>query len=188
MTYKLLLPLAALLSCTAAPAAAQVFVYGNGSAQGCFMSTKTGNTGTISAIRTCNDALSETLTKKDKAATYVNRGVLLMRRGEHSKAVDDFDSALALQDDLPEAYINYSAALFYTERYDDALAAANKALELGTEKGAEALYNRALIYDRQGDLRAAYDDLTQALTLKPDWDAAKTALSRYEVRPRNASS
>lgn len=188
MTLKALLPLAALLSFTAVPAAAQVFVYGEGNAQSCFMSAKTGDKGSTGAIQTCTNALSDALTRSDEAATYVNRGVLQMRKGEHEKAVADYEAALALKDDLPEAFINYAAALFYTQRYDEALVAVNTALALGTEKEAEALYNRALIHDRQGNLRGAYDDLTRALSLKPGWTPAQNALSRYEVRPRNAAS
>lgn len=188
MRKSLLLPLTAVLALSASPAAAQVFVYGDGSAQLCFMAAKTGDMGSMSAIRTCTDALSETITRKDEAATYVNRGVLQMRKGDHDKAVADYEAALAIQDDLSEAYINYAAALFYTDRLDDALVATNKALALGTTKEAEALYNRALVYDRQGNLRAAFDDLTRALEIKPDWEPAVKALSRYEVRSRPRSS
>ena len=174
--------LAAALAAAALPASAQVFVNTEGNAHSCYMSTKAGNTGSLSAVRTCTEALSDPLTRADKAATHVNRGVLLMRRGESDKAVLDYERALELSPELTEAYINYSAALYYERRDDEALAAINTALELGTDKEAEALFNRALIYDRKEDARRAYYDLKRALELKPGWDIAEDAISRYTVR------
>ena len=166
----------------AAPAHAQLVVSGSGSAQACYLSAKTGNGGDLGAIRECSDALGTTLTRSDEAATHVNRGVLYMRRGEQERAVADYERALELRGDLPEARINYGAALFYMERYDAALEQIDTALAMGTDKEAEALFNRALIHDRQGNLKAAYLDLTRVLELEPDWEAARNARARYQVR------
>ena len=178
---RLALALAALLL-AAAPAHAQIIVQGDGSAQSCFISAKTGDGGTVAAIRECSEALKTPLTRSDEAATHVNRGVLYMRRGEQDRAVADYEAALEIRDDLPEAFINYGAALFYMARYDDALQAVNRALAMGTDKEAEALFNRALIHDRQENYRAAYDDLTRVLELEPDWEAAAKARARYRLR------
>ena len=180
---RALAPLLALPLLLAASAAhAQVFVNGTGEAHSCYMSTKTGDMGSVGAIRTCTEALSEAMTRSDEAATYVNRGVLLMRKGDQAAAVADYKRAIAIREDIPEAYINYAAALYYTDRFDDALDAVNTALSLGTQKEAEALFNRALIYDRQGNLKGAYRDLTRVLELKPDWELAQSARARYQVR------
>ena len=179
------LTLAAALLALAAPAHAQIVVTGDGSAQGCYTSAKTGNTGTPAAIRECSDALGEVLTTSDRAATLVNRGVLYMRRGDQERAVSDYERALELQPDLPEAHINASAAFYYLGRDDRALEAIDTALALGTDKEAEALFNRALIHDRQENYRAAYRDLTRVLTLRPDWQAAQDARARYTVQRRS---
>ena len=179
---RYLLPLAALILAAAPAAHAQVFVAGEGKAQSCFMSAETGDQGSLGAIRTCTDALDDFMTRSDRAATHVNRGVLSMRRGDYEQADADLRAALELDASLSEAHINRGAALYYLGDDAQALAALNTAIEAGTEKEAIARYNRALVLDRMGDVKAAYYDLKAALELEPDWEQAQTAISRYTVR------
>jgi len=166
-------------------ASAQVFVHGNGLAQACYMSAKTGNPGHKSAIRECENALQNvSLTRKDEAATHINLGVLLMRRGDNSEAQSHYQKAIELRPKTPEAYINHGASLIYTGDYHEAISAINTAIDLGTEKLPEALFNRAMAYDGVQDYTRAYKDLKQALTLKPDWPVALKALDNYQVTTR----
>ena len=169
-------------------AAAQVLVMGKGDAQICYDRTKMGNEGSVDAIRSCTAALKQPLSGKDQAATFINRGILLMRKGDYADARTDYERAIALRPNIDEAYINYGAVLLYLRDYAGALDALNTSIEMGTEKMPEALYNRALIYHAQQDYRAAYDDLTEALTLRPDWEIAQTALSRYNVQRKSGHS
>ena len=168
------------------PAQAQIFVNGDGAPYSCYMSAKNGNPGSVSAIKTCSEALSDPLIRTNKAATYVNRGILYMRKGEYEAASADYEQATTLRPDLPEIYINYGAALFYLQKDEQALEMLNKAVALDTDKMAEALYNRALVLDRQEKLREAYLDLKQALELKPGWEPAERAISQYTVTSRPA--
>jgi hypothetical protein len=48
----------------------------------------------------------------------------------------------------------------------------------------EALYNRAIAYDRLDEFSLAYKDLKEALVLRPDWDVALKAINNYEVVPK----
>src|SRR3569832_2096106 len=60
-----------------------------------------------SAIDECTRALDEVaMTPTDRAATYVNRGILRMLRGKEADADADFDAALALNRDLPDPWLN----------------------------------------------------------------------------------
>lgn len=170
-----------------ATASAQVIVQGGGTAQECYMSTKTGNPGRINAIRSCEAALAEFLPPKDKAATHVNLGVLLMRKGDYADAQTHYAKAIKVQPNLAEAHINHAASLIYTSDYKAAIASIDKAIDIGTEKMPEALYNRAVAYDRLENYKGAYKDLKQALVHRPDWEPALALLSGYQVTRRAKS-
>jgi len=188
MTYlsKLLVTCAATFSLTTT-ASAQIFVGGNGAAQQCYMSTKLGNPGRISAIRKCEEALKNidlNLNRKNEAATHVNLGILLMRKGDNEKAQVHYKRAIELRPKAAEVYINYAASLIYTGEYQNAITTVNTAIDLGTEKMPEALFNRAMAYNRLQNYRGAYKDLKQALVLKPEWPVALKALENYTVTTR----
>lgn len=167
-------------------AAAQTIVMGDGSAQACYQSAKMGDQGSNHAIRTCDDALREPLSRRDEASTYVNRGILQMRRGDMDAAIEDYAAAIKMRPKLAEAYINRGVALFHLSRDRDALAAYDQAIALGTDRMAETLYNRALAFEQLGDAKAAYYDLKAVLALKPDWDLAQDAISRFTVTRRDS--
>lgn len=173
--------LATVIALCPALAHAQMVVLGQGAPQACYMSALTGNAGSMTAIRTCTEALDTMMVRSDEAATYVNRGVLLMRRGENDKAVSDYKRALKLQPALPEAYINYGVALFYQGEDTLALDAYNTAISLETDKMADVLFNRALVHERMDNPKDAYYDLKAALELRPDWEQARTSLERFTV-------
>lgn len=175
--------LAGALACTsAATAHAQVFVGGTGDAYACYMSAKSGDAGTSGAIGTCERALSGgTLIGTDRASTLVNLGILLMRRGDHLKSLDAFDAAIGLRPNLAEAHLNRGASLIFLQRPDEAIAALTQSIDLETLHMPEALYNRALAYERMEHFNSAYADLQLARTLRPDWDTVARTLERYQV-------
>ena len=170
-------------------ARAQIVVLGNGPAQACYLSAKTGNSGTQSAIRECEHALKNiVLSRKDEAATHTNLGILLMRKGDYKTAQIHYKRAIELRPKTAEAYINYGASLIYAEKYQDAISTLNTAIDLGTEKMPEALYNRSIAYNRVEDYKKAYKDLKQALLLKPEWPVALKALENYKVIRRSQTN
>jgi tetratricopeptide (TPR) repeat protein len=69
---------------------------------------------------------------------------------------------LAEEKPLARHYAFLSASLGAGERYDEAIAASSKALELDPEYGI-ALYNRGLVYRRTGKTSKARKDLKRAL-------------------------
>jgi tetratricopeptide (TPR) repeat protein len=165
----------------AGPARATVTVIGGGLAEACSKATMAGSS-LPRDEETCTRALGEELLNpRDKAGTYVNRGIMKMRRGEWRPAMADFDRAVYFKPDLGEIYVNRGAALLGQHRFADGLADLNKSLELGVEEPAKAYYNRALAYEGLDDLKAAYFDYQKALELSPEWDAPKRELSRFHV-------
>jgi len=133
----------------------------------------------------CTQALeSELMSLRDRAGTYVNRGILKLRRKEFASAQYDFNRAIETKPDLGEAYVNRGAAAVGAKRYADGLADLNKALELGVEEPEKAYYNRALAFEGLDDLKAAYFDYKKAVELKPDWDMPQKELARFTVERR----
>ncbi|WP_068878686.1 MULTISPECIES: tetratricopeptide repeat protein [unclassified Phenylobacterium] len=181
-----ILGLAAGLSLLAFAGAAQaaVTVLGGGMARSCSEAALSGESD-VRFENLCTMALeSEVLDLRDRAGTYVNRGVLKLRRKEFGQALFDFNRAIETKPDLGEAYVNRGAAAVGARRFADGLADINKALELGVEEPEKAYYNRALAYEGLDNLKAAYFDYQKAVELKPEWDAPKNELARFTVERR----
>ena len=70
------------------------------------------------------------------------------------------------------------------EKSAEAVPLFSKAIELRTELPEVAYYGRALANEDVGNLKAAYTDLQQATSLKPNWDAPRRDLARYKVSRR----
>jgi tetratricopeptide (TPR) repeat protein len=165
------------------PASAQMIVLGTGLSRSCYESALYGTSVSKTDIENCSKALTEmTLNREKRLATYVNRGILLMRDGQYDRALTDFDVAIKMDDTLGATHLNRGAALIYKTEYDAALDALNRAIELETKDLHAAYYNRALAYERKGDLTAAYYDLKKSLDLKPDFTPAAEQIDRYIVK------
>ncbi|NNC38336.1 MAG: tetratricopeptide repeat protein [Acidimicrobiales bacterium] len=170
--------------CMSSTASAQLTVIGNGAAKDCYHSVKHGDPGRIGTIKACEGALDElSLKLKDRAATHVNIGILYMRKKDYEEAEEHYNKALKMADNVSEIHINLSANYIYTGRYQEAITAANTAIEMGTDKMPEVLFNRAMAYDHLKQYTKAYNDLKKALELRPDWPVALNAIDNYEVVP-----
>ncbi len=170
---------AALLAATQAQAA--VTVIGGGLAEACSKAALAGKA-ELRFERTCTEALeNEQLSIRDKAGTYVNRGVLKLRRLDWNAATKDFDAAVHMEPRMGEAYVNRGAAAIGDHRYAASLIDLNKAIALGTEEPAKVYYNRALAYEGLDDVKSAYFDYQKALELSPEWVAPKQELARFHV-------
>jgi tetratricopeptide (TPR) repeat protein len=166
-------------------ARASVSVIGGGLAEACAKAAMSG----LSEFRyeqTCTQSLeAEMLAPRDRAGTYVNRGIMKLRRMDWAGAVADFDIAAKLKPDLGEIYVNRGAAFVGEHRYADGLKDLNKSLELGVEEPAKAYYNRALAYEGLDDMKSAYFDYQKAVEIAPTWDAPKQELTRFHVTRRD---
>ena len=169
-------------SVTASQAA--VTVIGGGMAHECSVAALDG----LSALKyeaVCTLALdSELLSLRDRAGTYVNRGVLKLRRKEFASAQFDFNRAIQAQPNLGEAYINRGAAAVGSRRFAEGLVDLNKAIELGVDEPEKAYYNRALAYEGLDNMKAAYFDYQKAIELKPEWEQPRRELTRFTVDRR----
>lgn len=161
-------------------AQAAVTVFGAGPAQLCYEGADSG-TSPFEYIAYCNDALAGVLARNDRAATYINRGVLELLMMKINAAQDDFNAGLAINDTLGEAYVDRGATLIAQKRYAEAVTDIDKGLSLGTKQPEIAYFDRAMADEGLGNLRAAYDDYRQALIVAPDFTRASDELKRFKI-------
>ena len=166
----------------AGSAGASTLVIGGGAAKDCADAAIKGRKDNAS-VTTCTLALeTEILGFRDRARTYVNRGVLQMRQRNYDAAVRDFDAASDIDPNLGEAFVNRGAAYVGTSRYGEGLSQIDQGLALGVKDPEKAYYNRAVANESLGDVTAAYRDFSKAAELAPAWDAPKKELTRFSVR------
>jgi len=180
---------ASLLLSPAAHAQGAVTVIGGGLGQACYEAAESQRFAPQKAMEFCNLALTnETLKRRDRAATYTNRGILHMRMGNNTKALWDYEKGLGLMPNLKEAKVNLGAALYNLRRYPEALVALNEGVGSESETARTiGYYNRGLTHEKLGDLQSAYEDFRQALKMNPDFKQAQDQIARFTVVPAAAS-
>lgn len=184
-------------------AVAQITVLGSGLSADCYHAAKAGRT--VGAIDLCTRALmEETMTRATRAATFVNRGVLLMRSGEYDKAEEDYTLAERLDPNESAIFVNRGAALIYQRDFQTALEQLNHAirlvgtnldrfppasdvwLEQATQLGDEhlhiAYYNRGIAKKYTNDIQGSYNDFLSAAKLKPQWELVEEQLENFVVQ------
>ena len=155
-------------------------VTGNPDATECYRATMLPDSIAATAISTCNTALNtRRTTRKERASILVNRGILYNHMGEYDAALADFEAALELISDFPEAFINRGNAYFYTGQVERAIADYNRAIARRSAKRHTAYFNRGLANESRKQLDAAYEDFVRANELKPDWVLAAGRVEHY---------
>ncbi|MGB7404549.1 MAG: tetratricopeptide repeat protein [Pacificimonas sp.] len=175
--------LAGLLAIGAATTASgAITVVGNSDGALCYESAKRAQT-SATALATCTKALEEgALSKRDKTATFVNRGIVHVHRGDVALGLADYETALAMDANLAEAHTNRGIALWRTNgSLTDALAALDRGIALGTAEPEVAHFMRAVVHEDLGNLENAYLDYKRALEIAPGWELAQVELSRFVV-------
>lgn len=104
--------------------------------------------------------------KKNDAKLYLKRAEAYFKLRQFDKAVDDFTTALKLNDRLDEAYFGRGMALGRLGNIDEGIADLNTYIERHP-KSSLAHTKRGIRYLWKGDRENAEKDLRQALTLNP---------------------
>lgn len=160
-----------------------IVVYGRGPAQDCYVAATAADRHSRSAISVCSLALNhDFLTREDRTATFVNRGVLFLRRGLDERALSDFDDALALNPDFSEAQVMRGIALVQLNRYPEAIETLSHAIAMNPDRPERAYFYRGAAYEEVGNAHAAYADYQRAAALAPGWRSPTTELARFQVR------
>lgn len=153
---------------------AAMSVFGTPQAVECFENAEAGSMDT----RACDEALKNAdLLDRDRASTFVNRGIIYNNARKVERALADFGAALAIDSNIPEAYLNRGNSKFFQGRLDEAIDDFTHAIDLKIDRVAAAYYNRGLAYAAEGRFEAAKADLESALTADPDFKQAKDQLA-----------
>lgn len=178
--------MAALIAGAPSGAHAAVSVIGGGLATDCYTAVEYQRISPQKSLEICNMALTyESLNQRNRAATYVNRGILHMREARFDRALVDFERSLSLQPALLEAKVNLGAALYNLKRFEEALAVLNEGVAAEDANArATGYYNRGLTHERLGDLQSAYEDYRTALETNPAFSEAARQLERFTVVKR----
>jgi len=180
--------LAALLAVSASRVDAQsIVVLGSGEdARRCSQAAEIAATVRIASdddLKHCDLALElAALRPQDRAGTLVNRGILQSVLGDNRAAVADYDRALALRPELPEAYVGRGNVRFIERDIPGAISEYDRALALGTSRRHVVLLNRGMALEAKADLDAAERDYRAALELSPGWPPAQSRLDRVLAR------
>jgi tetratricopeptide (TPR) repeat protein len=135
------------------------------------------------AIDACDRAIREEgLATPDLAATYVNRGILLMSGARYAAADTDFDTALKLSPQLSDGWLNKGFLRLRQGNGRDALPLIQKGIDSGARNQALAMFARGVAHEQMGDFGPAYADLQRARELAPGWSLPREYLASYQVR------
>lgn len=166
---------------SAGPGYAQTIITGTGFAADCSQRVVRGKSDPTT-LNICTRSIeNDSLKRTDAAKTYVNRGVVYLRRGALEAATKDFSRAEALMPELAETFVNRGAVLMQQRRWAEAIAQIDHGITLKPAELEKAYFNRGLAREQTDDLRGAYADFGMAAKLKPDWDAPRAEMRRYTV-------
>ena len=126
----------------------------------------------------------EALSRCAVVATYVNRGIVRLRRGQILQSIVDFVTAIEMDPTQPEAYLNKGAALMRQDNPEGALPLFTASLDRNTTRPELALYGRAIANEQLGNVREAYNDYRSASEARPGWEEPLVELRRFRVVQR----
>ena len=176
----------------AVPAQAAVMVIGSTIGHACYAAAER-PFGAANGEQTCTLALNDgAISLRDRAATYINRGVIRISMQQYDGALRDFERAIAEGEhlsapDLGVAYVDRAAVLNSLKRYQEARDSASKGIDLGTSRPEIGYYERAIAAESLGDFKAAYYDYKQAVAIGPGLTLASEQLKRFRVVPKPAN-
>src|SRR5437588_196871 len=110
------------------------------------------------ALHYCTAAIqSGRLSEADLAISLMNRGLAYDNKGDHDRAIQDYDPALRLQPDFALSFVSRGRAYDNKGDYDRAIQDCDQAIRLKPDF-AWAFYNRGNAYNHKGDHDRAIQD------------------------------
>lgn len=160
-----------LMAVTAPCGGAETVLFGESSAYQCYLAAQRRGSD-AQDVEICTLAIEhQALSAEDLAATYSNRGMLRARLGDLDDALDDYRKAIRIMPEMGSLYVNRANAYARARRLKDAMEDLDRAVAIADDSLAAAHYNRALLFQRLGDTRAARADAERAAKLSPESDA-----------------
>jgi tetratricopeptide (TPR) repeat protein len=109
---------------------------------------------------------------------YYGRGLFYQEKGQFNQAIQDYGTILKINSKNKSAHFNLGYIhLVYLKVYPEAVKHFTRAIECDATY-AEAYFNRAMAYERLGNIVAAKTDFQAALTHRPGYRMAEEGLQR----------
>ena len=189
MTYRYFLLITLIVGLTSPPPlnAQSVTVFGAGIyAKDCFKAAKMASLNLPmgrSSLNKCTLALDHGKLKiRDRAATYVNRGVVRVNLKQYTEALQDYNHAAGLRPDLTAIYVNRGNVYYLTREFDEAINEYSISLAMNTHAAPIAYVNRGMSHEKLGLFKEATEDYRSAIALAPQWAIAKQKLAKLSAR------
>lgn len=112
-----------------------------------------------------------------QAATWHERGLLALQRGDAGEAVESLRRAIELQDDVPEFHGNLGSAYVALRQWDDAIRSYQRAVELQPDY-ADGWQNLGRVLYRLGRFNDALSSTRQAARSRPESPDVQYDLAR----------
>lgn len=114
------------------------------------------------AIQLCTRAIeSGQLSDADRAITFNNRGNTYFGKRDYTRAIQDYDQAIRIRPNYPEAFNNRGYVYYHKQDYDRAIENYDQALKLNP-KYVKAFNNRGGAYDEKRQYEQAVADYAAA--------------------------
>ncbi len=118
----------------------------------------------------------------DDAETLYSFGMILQESGKVEQAKVAYHRILKADSSFSRAWYNLGYITLVLENDpNQALAYFNKSIELNPEY-VDAIYNRGLIYEQNGDAHSARQEYRKVLKMQPDHEKAISGMNRIETR------
>jgi len=114
------------------------------------------------------DYFKQALKVSERADIYNNLGMVYLRKGDYSKAVNTYRKALSVDKGYIPAYYNLGITLYYARNYDDAIKIFSDVLKikgLDVSLLAHANNEKGCAQNRKDDIEAAKKSFEAALVL-----------------------
>ncbi len=99
---------------------------------------------------------------------YNNRALLFERAGNYYKAIDDYNTSIAVNPSQFEPYYNRAIAFENLGMYDMAVQDYNKSISLNNSLCFQALNNRGVLFIKMGLFVKAKEGLDRAIAINPN--------------------
>jgi len=153
--------------------------FGNSDVQLCFNAAEFQSLA-LGSVDHCNSALeSRGLSRKERVATLVNRGIVFNHQQNYAAAFADFETALALDSEVSAAYVNRGNSYSLTQQFDLAIEDYTTALQMNPTNPYIAHFNRGLAYEAKQQADLAFEDFVRVTELRPGWAPAVDRVELY---------
>lgn len=114
------------------------------------------------------ESLTEIIEKNPQDVNALNlRGTAYGQAGDYQNAMDDFNAALKIKPDFPQAYSNRALVFVRIDSLPRAIADYDRAIEINPDYAA-AYVGRGNVHRLLNEDRKAIADFTKAISIQPD--------------------